>query len=500
LADEPKTEKLKVYYDGKCPMCTAIMDSVRNSAKSGDFDLHDMHTQRSLPFSKDAIEKEIHVTDWDGNVHRGAAAIFAIAERYPHLSVLARLGRAPLIAALAPPVYRFVAANRRFLIGPASRLFWLKTTVMVAFCIGLFLSSPLWIGPRSYPEVPISTLLPSMNGVLAYGLFGALFVLSVAIVLSSRPQKFIAVFLALMLVFCALDQTRWQPWVFQYIFILAVLALFSWDSEDIVGRQRMLNIARLIIASTYVFSGLQKLNLNFIENDFPWLVQPITQRIPFTESAFYIFGMAVPVVQVAFGVGLLTQRFRRISLIVAVSMHVFILIILGPLGYGWNDIVWPWTTAMAVFDLLLFTSSAKFTVREVLWTRGHHFHLAAFVLFAMLPILSFFNLWDSYLSSALYAGNLTEAQIYTTDAGRDALPPAISRYLVEASPDTNVLNFQRWAIEDLNVTPYPEARVFRSIGKKVCALLPDPSQFVLIVREQRMFFSRPETGYRCWQL
>ena len=400
----------------------------------------------------------------------------------------------------APPVYRFVAANRRFLIGPASRVFWLKTTVILAFCIGLFLSARLWIGPRSYPKVPISNLLPAMDGILAYGLFGALFVLSAAIVLSSRPQKLIAAFLAIMVVFCALDQTRWQPWVFQYVFILAALALFSWDGEDVAGRQRTLNIVRLVIASTYVFSGLQKLNINFVQNEFPWLVQPITQRFPFTANVPYFVGMAIPVVQVAFGVGLLTRRFRRISLVTAVSMHVFILGMLGPLGYGWNDIVWPWTAAMAVFDLLLFTSSAEFTVREVLWTRGHRFHIAAFVLFALLPIMSFFNLWDSYLSSALYAGNLTEAQIYTTDAGRDALPPAIGRYLVHASPDTNVLNFQRWAIEDLNVTPYPEARVFKSIGKDVCALLPDPSQFVLIVREQRMFFSRPELGYRCWQL
>ena len=126
--------------------------------------------------------------------------------------------------------------------------------------------------------------------------------------------------------------------------------------------------------------------------------------------------------------------------------------------------------------------------------------MAAVVLFAMLPALSFFNLWDSYLSSGLYSGNLTEAQIYTTDAGKASLPAAIRSRLVRTSPDTNVLNLQRWAIEDLNVTPYPGTRVYEAVAKSVCGSLRDPTQLALIVREQRMFFSRPEAGYRCFEL
>ena len=114
--------------------------------------------------------------------------------------------------------------------------------------------------------------------------------------------------------------------------------------------------------------------------------------------------------------------------------------------------------------------------------------------------MSFFNYWDSYLSAALYSGNLTEAQIYTTDAGKASLPATIRSRLVHTSSDTNVLNIQRWAIEDLNVTPYPETRVYRRIAKDVCNQLRDPAQLVLIVREQRMFLSKPEAGYRCWQL
>jgi hypothetical protein len=172
----------------------------------------------------------------------------------------------------------------------------------------------------------------------------------------------------------------------------------------------------------------------------------------------------------------------------------------GPAGLDWNDIVWPWTAAMAIFDILLFSGTAEFSWREIVWSRRDPGHVVAVVLFAMLPGLSFFNLWDSYLSAALYSGNLTEAQIYLTDAGKAALPAAIGSRLVHTSPGTNVLNLQRWAIEDLNVTPYPETRVYKAIAKGVCGTLRDQSQLVLIVREQRMFFSTPEVGYRCSEL
>ena len=382
----------------------------------------------------------------------------------------------------------------------AGRLFWLRTSLILSFCVGLSMSPRLWIGPRTYPSAPVSSIVPAIDGRVALALYVALFLLGAIVLLASKPRWFIAAFLAVAALLCCADQTRWQPWVFQYSFLLAAIALYSGNGSDALGERRMLNVARLIVACTYIYSGLQKLNLNFMENDFPWIVQPITSVIPSVAGLLRGFGMAVPFVQVAFGVGLLTQRYRRVSLILAVAMHLFILAMFGPAGLDWNNIVWPWTAAMAVFDILLFSGAQEFSWREVMWSRHNPLHVVAVGLFAVLPGLSFFNLWDSYLSSALYSGNLTEAEIYLSDAGRAALPAAISSRLVRTSPNTNVLNLQRWAIEDLNVTPYPETRVYKAVAGSVCGDLRDPAQLVLIVREQRMFFSRPETGYRCREL
>jgi hypothetical protein len=382
---------------------------------------------------------------------------------------------------------------------PIDRLFLLKTTVLVAFCVGLLMCPALWIGPRSYPMAPVSSLLPPIEGAVAAGLYGCLFLLAALAVVLPRPRWCVAGFLAIVAVFCLADQTRWQPWVFQYGFLLGIVALYPQAGSGEQDRARALDIARLVVALTYVFSGLQKINLNFMENDFSWIVSPITSLLPSAGSVLGAFGFVVPFIQVAFGIGLLTQRYRRVSLWSAVCMHLFILAMFGPTGLNWNNVIWPWTATMAAFDVLLFSQASDFSWRKAATTRDPGL-LAAIMLFALLPLLSFFNFWDSYLSSALYSGNLTEAQIYFSDIGAASLAPGIRSRLVHTSPDTNVLNIQRWAIEDLNVTPYSETRVFKAIAKDVCGGMRDGSQLVLIVREQRMFFSRPESGYRCTEL
>ena len=115
-------------------------------------------------------------------------------------------------------------------------------------------SSRLWIGPRTFPLPPALSFLLSSIHPVGLLLYAALFVLAGAILVSARPQKFIFAFLGIVAVFCLLDQTRWERWVFQYGFLLAALALFSWDSDDVEGRERALNVARLIVATTYIFS------------------------------------------------------------------------------------------------------------------------------------------------------------------------------------------------------------------------------------------------------
>ena len=129
------------------------------------------------------------------------------------------------------------------------------------------MSSPLWIGPRSYPAGPGLVAISRSSATLrSLALYVALFVLAAAGAgdAGSRDGS-IAAFLAIMAAFCLTDQTRWQPWVFQYSLLLADHGAASWNGADAGGEKRALNILRLIVAFTYIYSGLQKINLNFMD-------------------------------------------------------------------------------------------------------------------------------------------------------------------------------------------------------------------------------------------
>lgn len=494
-------QKITVFYDGMCPMCSAIMNTIEGSSKEDDFDLRNMHTAELPSFlNKAAIDKEIHVIGKDGKTYKNAEAILKILEAYPRLKPLAHIGKLPVIKSILPIGYNFVAANRKFLFGPAARVYWLKVTVLFAFAIGLVMSAGLWLTSRSYPSVPALNILPSLTYPFDYILYGLLFCFVAASLISYRPQKFIWVFVGIITLFCLLDWTRWQPWVFQYTFILVTLALFSWKSDDTLGYTRVLNIARLVVASTYIYSGLQKINPAFMSEVFPWIVLPITNVLPQSSLLLYPFGILAPFLQVAFGVGLLTKRFRRISVILAVAMHVFILAMIGPFGLNWNSIVWPWTTTMVIFDLLLFTGKSDFSLRDIFWSKNDLLRKVALASFVALPFFSFFNLWDSYLSSALYSGNITEAAIYLSDKGNASLPANIKTYTTGVGANDHLLNIQTWSISENNVPPYPETRVYKGIAKSVCNNLTDPTQMMLIVSEKRLFNSSPQLIYKCSDL
>jgi predicted DCC family thiol-disulfide oxidoreductase YuxK len=136
----PSQPEFTVYYDGHCAMCTSLIGVVRASEKGHEFELCDMHADPAMPFDKAAVAREIHVVDRQGAVYRGAAAILKILGEYPGWSLVAKVGRSPLVRPILPLGYAVVAANRRFLFGPMSRIFWLKTAALIAFCLGLLIS------------------------------------------------------------------------------------------------------------------------------------------------------------------------------------------------------------------------------------------------------------------------------------------------------------------------------------------------------------------------
>jgi hypothetical protein len=107
------------------------------------------------------------------------------------------------------------------------------------------------------------------------------------------------------------------------------------------------------------------------------------------------------------------------------------------------------------------------------------FHALVVVLFGVMPLLSFVDAWDSYLSWSLYSGNTLRADILIAEGARHAIPPEIRRYSAPATPDWDVLAFETWSMGELNVPPYPEERIFLNVARSLCAYAGTPAGMAL---------------------
>jgi hypothetical protein len=356
-----------------------------------------------------------------------------------------------------------------------ARLFRLRAVVAAGLMAGLLLSPKLWVSTRFYPLTPVAPFLKPLPYPFDYAVYilliALLAVTGVAPRLSSARWWIVASVL-LLAALCAQDQSRLQPWCYQYALMLIGGACFSLSNAD-----SSLNVCRLIVAAIYFWSGAQKLNPYFAPGTFTWLAHPLAAHFP---ALVIKAGYAAPFVEMACAIGLLTRKFRTPAIAGLIAMHACILLAIGPLGHGFNTVVWPWNIAMIVFLLLLFRHSDARS-REILWGPAR-FHRVVFVLFGLAPALSFFNLWDSYLSAALYSGNKNQGAIYMTEAVADHLPDEVDDDVSEEADGIDKLLVNDWSFDELNAPAYPEIRIYKNVARKLCEFAVKPSDVRLEVQ------------------
>jgi hypothetical protein len=364
----------------------------------------------------------------------------------------------------------------KFTLSPDQRLSWLRLSIALALICGFCLSWRLWVSYRFFPRSPVVDWLPEVPFPLDRLWFYILIILLVTISIFRRRRSLIIAFTILAGLLSLWDQTRWQPWFYQYVLMLAVIGL-----HQLPGEKSARNICRTIVIFTYFWSGVQKLNANFAKEAWPDIARPVLSLLPHSIRelpAFLI--LSVPVIEITIALGLITRRFRDAAAVLAIVTHAFVLVLL--LRSGENIVVWPWNVAMIVFVMILFCRDKNTSPREIL-VPANGFHALALLLFAILPVLSFFDLWDSYLSSARYSGNTDQAVMYVTPAVIERLPPALRPHIWQTSKPF-FLDINRWSYSELNVPLYPEPRVYKAVAKKICEYAGDSLDIKLRIKEK----------------
>jgi hypothetical protein len=349
----------------------------------------------------------------------------------------------------------------------SDRLKWLKIVNALGLGCGLILSRRLWLSTRAFPVMP---LIPfRLPAPLDYIFFGLLLLVLLLIVILSRPRKLIIAFLILAVFLSLIDQMRWQPWFYQYVFILAVFGFGMWRERDGKSTEAATHASVFIIVSTYFWSGVEKLNANFIRETWPDLSYRFFHILPAVEKPLMRFtGVAIPLAEICLAIGLLTRRFRNAAMMMAMVTHLIVLSLL--ISGGENSVVWPWNVAMPCLVLILFRNNKALNASRV-FAPKHALQILVLILFGFLPALGLIDKWDSYLSSALYSGNNYQGVVLIDHAAFDRLPATLHPYVWQQS-DPWFLDLNRWAYGELNVPIYPEPRIFRTVAAQVCGYAP----------------------------
>ncbi len=463
--DKEQLERVTVYFDGHCPMCVAFVGATEKHISGASF--VDMHSSPLPPIlTKAAIEKEIHITRSDEIVLKNSDAILFILDAVPGWRHVTWFGRLPGVSRLLSVGYLIVAANRHFIFGPMARLFWLKQLTLLGLIIGFALSYNLWVRTGLIPAVPAFSFLPTIPYV--YEVIVS-FCVVVLILLNSVYTKrvLMVALLALLAVYVLFDQLRLQPWLYQYWWMMFVLAACPWYIVKSSQIKSTVIALQLIIAAIYIYSGLQKLAVPFFLDIFPWMIEPLVAVLPqsLQQLPFY-FGLTVPFIEIFIGIGLLIPRYRNLALLGVFGMCTFVLSMLGPWAHNWNSVVWPWNVIIAIMAFILFYKSHSISLLELFSLRNSIVKNLVVLFFFVMPLWSFSGSWDSYPSYSLYSGNVADAYIVVED-GSD-IHEELRPFFTQESSGIFKLGLQHLSMTDRNVPMYPEERVYKSIFSDFC--------------------------------
>lgn len=363
---------------------------------------------------------------------------------------------------------------------PAERLRLLRVVLALATLCGFALSSRLWLSEgRTFPTVPVFDFLPPVPAPFDLAWLVALVALLAWSAASKRPRPYLFASLALAVGLALWDETRWQPWFYQYVFMLFVIAAAPGGEG---GEEATLRACGLLVASLYFWAGVQKLNPRFFEEVVPSLVAGLPAWLARATTPLAVL---VPLTEVCAGLLLLTRRWRRVGVALALAAHVCVLLLFFPTRR--NKVVWPWNAAMMAFVLILFRGGAG-GLRGFLPRGTPTPQTAALAFFCLMPLLSLFGLWERYLSGALYSGNTARGSVRLSGTVAERLPPRVRPKARPGGDGAVTLDLNHWSYAELKVPAYPSARVYRGAARRLCEWAASPSEVVLSIAEAPRLF------------
>jgi len=326
-----------------------------------------------------------------------------------------------------------------------------------------------WVAEgRLYPVVPVFDFMDALPAIVHSILFGLSLAGLASLLIFPLKRILLISTLIVILCSCALDVLRWQPWEYQFIFFLLI---FIFNPKN---PRAVYSTIVFVLASIYIYSGLHKLNGGFLRS--VWESMMLQQFFGLSKATIahyklHYTGLAIPLIETAAGLGLLFVKRKAVPALVLIAMHIFIIIMLSGVGINYNSIVLPWNFAMLLsLYFFYYKEHYQFSFPDVIKGRN----TVVFLMWGILPALSFAGYWDTTLSSSLYSGVSKRMDICIKNP--DAAKP-LKKYFSATDKNNNCngearLPLNNWSIKETHVLPHHEAWYFERFKTRFEKMYP----------------------------
>lgn len=381
---------------------------------------------------------------------------------------------------------------------------WLKRWTAGMAVVLIIATWPLWTLQHQFPVIPAFRFLCSAPQVVDWLCLAVLLLSLSAVTLGTARLTSGCSWLAIIsgLALLALDQHRFQPWMYQLLLFLAIMLL--------ADRQLMRRLLTWLIISVYFYSAVGKLDYEFLHTVGQQFFQALLSWFS-AEAAegkslpIFIVGL-LPLGELVLAAALAYRPSRRVAGVLACIFHLGLVLVLGPWGLHHSAGVVLWNLQFAVQAILLFSlaSSAaeqhppgsEIPPRQRKWSAAFPAPLALTLTYLAiaLPIVERFGWWDHWPSWALYAPHSSRVEVLVAETVVSRLPEDLQREM----PESDALAIwvrvpiERWSLASTRAPIYPQARFQLGVGAALARRLDSDFEIKL----QLLSVSNRFTGSR----
>lgn len=416
-----------------------------------------------------------------------------------------------------------------------SRVSMLCLSCLLGLAASMAVSYSLWIGPRTFPALPmIGVSSPAWDrGAQWVGLLLACAVVVALVEFARRaPSAMQSARLVILAYICAIfvDQTRLQPWAYLDVLLLTCVATLGareteqsdQESEDAMAVA--LVWCRCILIAMYAFSALHKLNLAFFDRVIPFLLTGVLPDVSLSTRASFVLGGVMIATELSVAGLLARPATRRAGATLGSAMHFTICLLLGPWGADFNAVVWPWNVCMVALLWCVVSDEADVCVLqrrvpEAWWTsawltrKQRWLGVALLGLAMVMPAFGFVGWWDRNLSWAMYTGRApaarlsrpavrflatgTSAFVASQRCEHDPFWRQLETQWRKTGDHVQSVALDAWSRRELGVPMLAESRAFAALWLRVCTCADPADSLSLVVRTRHLAGDATTRTARC---